>query len=332
MHRLGLTIPLDGQTLAQQRDQLGEVAASGFTDLWSAEASGADAFTPLVAAAVSHPGFRLGTAIVPAYTRSPGLMAMSAAALADVAQNEVVLGIGTSSDVIVEKWNGLTFRAPYQRVRDVATFVRRALTGERVDMDCDSFSIAGFRLDRVPQRQPKIMIAALRPGMLRLAGSVADGAIVNWLSPADVGRVAPYVRSGNPQAEIVARLFVIASQDVAAVRATARRAIAAYLNVPVYAKFHGWLGRGEQLAAMWQAWEAGDRAAALAAIPEGLIDDLFLYGSPAEISARIKDYVDAGVTTPVLAIMPAVAGGPAFAMSAGEIGRAYAKALSTQGR
>ena len=116
MHRLGLTIPLDGQTLAQQRDQLGEVAASGFTDLWSAEASGADAFTPLVAAAVSHPGFRLGTAIVPAYTRSPGLMAMSAAALADVAQNEVVLGIGTSSDVIVEKWNGLTFRAPYQRV------------------------------------------------------------------------------------------------------------------------------------------------------------------------------------------------------------------------
>ena len=86
------------------------------------------------------------------------------------------------------------------------------------------------------------------------------------------------------------------------------------------------------MAAMWQAWEAGDRAAALAAIPEGLIDDLFLYGSPAEISARIKDYVDAGVTTPVLAIMPAVAGGPAFAMSAGEIGRAYAKALSTQGR
>ncbi|MCP2317673.1 putative F420-dependent oxidoreductase, Rv3093c family [Nocardia amikacinitolerans] len=323
MSRLGLTIPLDTAPLARQREQLDDIEASGFTDLWSAEASGADAFTPLVAAAVSHPSFRFGTAIVPAYTRGPALMAMSAAALADVSQSEVVLGIGTSSDVIVEKWNGLRFHAPYQRVRDVATFLRRTLTGEKVDMVCESFSINGFRLDRVPQRQPKIMIAALRPGMLRLAGTVADGAIINWLSPTDVHQVTPHVLEANPQADIVARLFVVPSRDLAAVRATARRAIAAYLNVPVYAEFHRWLGRGEQLEPMWRAWQAGDRAAALAAIPDELIDELFLHGTPAEISARIKDYVDAGVTTPVLAIMPAAGEPPSSIASIAAIGRAY---------
>ncbi|MFE3002058.1 LLM class F420-dependent oxidoreductase [Nocardia sp. NPDC059246] len=323
MGRLGLTIPLDGIQLARQRDHLGEIETSGFSDLWSSEASGADAFTPLVGAAVSHPSFRLGTAIVPAYTRSPGLMAMSAAALADIAQGEVVLGIGTSSDVIVEKWNGLRFEAPYQRVRDVATFVRRALTGERVDMSCDSFSISGFRLDRAPRRQPKIMVAALRPGMLRLAGTVGDGAIVNWLSPADVRQVAPYVHAANPDAEIVARLFVIPSEDVTAVRAAARRAIAAYLNVPVYAEFHRWLGRGDQLAQMWRAWQAGERAAALAAIPDELIDELFLYGNPTEIASRVKDYADAGVTTPVLAVIPAAGGNYSSMASITAIGRAY---------
>ena len=195
MSRLGLSVPLDGLPLARQREPLDEIEAGGYSDLWSAEASGADAFTPLVAAAATHPSFRLGTAIVPAYTRSPGLMAMSVAALADVAQGEVALGIGTSSDVIVEKWNGLEFRAPYQRVRDVVTFVRRALTGERVDMACDTFTISGFRLDRVPHRQPKLLIAALRPGMLRLAGSASDGAIINWLSAADVTKVAPHVHT-----------------------------------------------------------------------------------------------------------------------------------------
>ncbi|MEU2257809.1 LLM class F420-dependent oxidoreductase [Nocardia xishanensis] len=323
MSGLGLTIPLDSTPLARQREQLDDIEASGFTDLWSAEASGADAFTPLVAASVSHPSFRLGTAIIPAYTRSPALMTMSAAALADVAQSEVVLGIGTSSEVIVEKWNGLRFHAPYQRARDVATFVRRALTGEKVDMACESFSISGFRLDRVPQRQLKIMIAALRPGMLRLAGTVADGAIINWLSPTDVHQVTPYVLEANPQADIVARLFVVPSRDLTVVRATARRAIAAYLNVPVYAEFHRWLGRGEQLEPMWRAWQAGDRAAALTAIPDELIDELFLYGTPAEISARIKDYVDAGVTTPVLAIMPAVGEPPSSIASVAAIGRAY---------
>ncbi|MCU1504509.1 MAG: luciferase-like, subgroup, partial [Ilumatobacteraceae bacterium] len=130
----GLSIPFDGVTLADHGSLFDAAAAAGFTDLWSMEVSGNDAFTPLAHAAITHPQFRLGTAIVPAFTRSPALIAMSAASLADLGPEEVLLGIGASSNVIVENWNGVPFVKPYQRVRDTAVFLRRALSGDKVDM------------------------------------------------------------------------------------------------------------------------------------------------------------------------------------------------------
>lgn len=300
----GLSIPMEGTTLREHHAIYDAAVEAGFTDLWSSEVNAADAFTPLVAAGTLHPNLRLGTAIVPAYTRSPALLAMSAASLADSTTGEVLLGIGTSSNVIVERWNGIPFEAPYQRVKDVMVFLRRALTGEKVDMECDSFTINGFRLGRVPDRAPTLVVAGLRPGMLKLAGRHSDGAILNWLSPGDVERVSEIVRDAHPDGtpEIVARLFVIPSTDIEQVRTIAKRQIAAYLNVPVYAEFHRWLGRTDMLQPMWDAWAAGDRPAALEAIPDHLVDDLFIHGSVEDCQARIDEYVAAGITTPALAI------------------------------
>jgi len=108
----------------------------------------------------------------------------------------------------------------------------------------------------------------------------------------------------GPGKEIVARIFVCPSEDTEAVRAGARRLVAAYLNVPVYAAFHEWLGRGELLEGMWSAWRAGDRRAALAAIPDAVVDALVLHGRPEDVRASVARYVEAGVTTPVLALVP----------------------------
>jgi probable F420-dependent oxidoreductase len=299
----GLTIPLGGVTIREHTKVLDILAGAGYTDVWSSEVNGNDAFTPLVAAVTSHPQFRVGTAIVPAYTRAPALLAMSAASLADAADGDVLLGIGSSSDVIVERWNGVPFVDPYQKVKDVVTFIDRALTGEPVTMDGSGFSIKGFRLGLIPKRRPKILIAALRPGMLRLAGRISDGAIINWLSATDVAKVVPYVQEGRDTApEIAARIFVICSTDIDAVRTAAKRSIAAYLNVGVYAQFHEWLGRGDVLEEMWKAWRSGDRKAALAAIPDYQVDELFVHGDPASCREQIAEYVKHGVTTPVLAV------------------------------
>lgn len=301
MDRFGITIPFDGVPLGAQREWLEECADLGYTDFWSSEANGTDGFTPLAMAAAWVPEVRLGTAIVPAFTRGPALMAQSVAAMAEAAPGRFAFGIGTSSDVIVERWNGIPFVDPYRRTQDMVRFLKQALTGEKVEGDFATISSRGFRLGRKPPEVPPILVAALRPGMLRLAGREGDGAIINWLSADDVTRVTPEVGEGK---EIVARLFVCPNPDADAVRAAGRFAISAYLNVPVYAAFHEWLGRGPRLQSMWDAWKAGDRKAAVGAISDDVVDELIIHGTPEECRDHIGRYVANGVTTPVLAIMP----------------------------
>jgi alkanesulfonate monooxygenase SsuD/methylene tetrahydromethanopterin reductase-like flavin-dependent oxidoreductase (luciferase family) len=136
--------------------------------------------------------------------------------------------------------------------------------------------------------------------MLRLAGREGDGAVINWLGAADVPKVVAEVGPGK---EIVARIFVFPTEDRKLALQVGRRMIAAYLNVPVYAAFHEWLGRGPELEGMWAAWQAGDRKAALEAIPESVVDDLVLNGSPAAVRQQVQAYLDAGVTTSALAVV-----------------------------
>lgn len=300
MSRWGLTIPLTGVPLARHREVLEGLEDLGYTDLWSAEASGHDAFTPLALASQWAPGARLGPAIVPVYTRGPGLLAQQAATLADLAPGRFVLGIGTSSPVIVERWNGIPFTEPYQRVRDTLRFLRRALAGEKVTDE--ALGVTGFRLESPPDTPPPIMLAALRPGMLHLAAREADGAITNWLAPEDVRKVRAEL---GGEKELVARIFVCPTSDAAEARALGRWLIAAYLTVPVYAAFHEWLGRGPRLAAMNEAWAAGDRKAALNAVPDDVVDDLLVHGPPEACRERVREYVENGLDTPVLALLPA---------------------------
>ena len=304
--RYGMTIPFDGVPLAAQRDWIVELEELGYTDAWSSEANGADGFTPLALTSAWAPSLRLGVAIIPAFTRGPALMAQSVATLAEAAPGRFAFGIGTSSNVIVERWNGIPFDKPYQRTRDMVRFLRTALANEKVDEQYETFTVKGFKLGRQLDEPPKILIAALREQMLKLAGRESDGAIINWLSADDVKQVAPIVQQagGGEAKEIVARIFVCPSEDADTVRNMGRFAIAAYLNVPVYAAFHEWLGRGEMLTPMWEAWKAGDRKQALAEIPDELVDQIIVHGSPAACREHIQRYVDNGVTTPALAILP----------------------------
>jgi probable F420-dependent oxidoreductase len=230
-------------------------------------------------------------------------MAQSVASLADAAPGRFVMGIGSSSDVIVERWNGISFEEPYQQVRDMVRFLRMALAGQKVDQEFDRFRVRGFRLGVKVEQTPPILIAALREGMLRLAGKEGDGAILNWLSAEDVKQVVPHVHAGGEGKEIAARIFVLPVEDRSVALAMGRRAVAAYLNVPVYAAFHEWLGRGDQLAGMWKHWREGDRNAALEAIPEEVVDAVIVNGSPEACREHIQRYVENGVHTPALAIL-----------------------------
>jgi probable F420-dependent oxidoreductase len=302
--RWGMTVPLGGVPLADHAAVFARLADAGFTDVWSSEASGTDAFTPLALAAAWEPRLRLGTAVTPVFTRGPGLLAMSVAALAETAPGRVQLGIGASSPVVVGDWNAIEFAEPYARTRDMLRFLRTALAGETVDHDYGTFAVRRFRLERPPATPPPILLAALRPGMLRLAATEADGVILNWLAADDVPTALAETKGAGPGFEVAARIFVCPTEDAGHARRTGKRLIAAYLTVPAYAAFHRWLGRESVLAPMWHAWASGDRKAALAAIPDEVVDELIVHGSPAQCRAQVQAYADAGVTVPVMALLP----------------------------
>ncbi len=309
--RYGMTIPLPGIPLAEHQPWLREIVDLGYTDLWTMETDGLDAFTPLACAAAWAPELRLGTAIASVFTRGPGLLAQTAAALAEAAPGRFVLGLGSSSEAMVSGWNDMPFAEPYYRVRDCLRFLRRALGGERVDASFRTFETHGFTLARAPAVVPPIYLAALRPDMLRLAGREADGALLGLVAARDIPQLARVVADGAVKSQRVAappdlvlRLGVFPTDDAERVRAHCRRLIAAYLNVPAYAAMHEWLGRGDELRPLWDAWQRGDRKAAVAAIPDQLVDALFVHGRPEACREQIEGFVAAGVSTPVLSITP----------------------------
>ncbi len=301
--RWSLSVPLEGFSLAEHVDIAREAAQAGYTDAWSMEVDGVDCFTPLAPLAQTTE-LRLGTALANVYTRGPATLALSAAGLAELAPNRFCLGIGAGSHPIVEFWNGGTFARPAVRVREMLAFLRQAFTGERVTFEGETFSVTGFRCSRPPQTPIPIHLGALKPLMLRIAGQYADGAIINWLSAADVKKSVAVVREAAQAAgrhpdevEITARIFISVDPPGPAVETGIRRHINTYLNVPVYKAFHEWLGRTELLGPMWEAWAGGDRRAAVAAVPPEVMQDLFIQGTPEEMQAHIQRYLENGVDT-----------------------------------
>src|SRR5512133_3909105 len=148
--RWGLTVPLPALPLAGHREHIERAEAAGYTDLWSGETAGPDGFTPLALAAAWTERVRLGTGVVGVFTRGPALLAQQAAALADLSGGRFALGIGASSDRIVEGWNGMPFEKPLSKMSETIDFLRTALSGER--------AAGGFKLERAPEQRMPIIV------------------------------------------------------------------------------------------------------------------------------------------------------------------------------
>jgi probable F420-dependent oxidoreductase len=309
VQRWGLTFPLDGVPLAAHRDVLREAESLGYSDAWTSEVDGLDAFTPVALGAAWTDGLRFGTAIASVFTRGPALLAQTALAVAEVADGRFCLGIGSSSPAIVQNWNGIDFEQPYTRVRETLAFLRAVFSGERAASE--ALGVRGFRMGRRFAPPPPVFVAALQRRMLQLAGSAGDGVIINWLSPDDVPKVVRVAKEAaraagrDPDAlEVVCRIFVVPAANEDVVRLIARRAIAGYMTTPVYSAFQAWLGRGEALRPMQEAWASGDRQAATGLVPDEVIDALFVHGDRQTCLDKIESYVRAGVTVPVLNLTP----------------------------
>jgi probable F420-dependent oxidoreductase len=310
--RLGVTLPLEGLELYQHRAAIERLSTAGYVDLWSGEVNGIDGLSQLALYAGWNDHVGIACGVVNAFTRPPALLAMSAAAMGELAPGRARFGIGAGSDVIVHNWNGIPFETPYTRVSEALEFVQAALRGERSEGEYKTFASRGFKLSRIPATPPLLLVAALGPRMLKLAASRADGVVLNFLSAGDLDRihdVTDNVKREEAPLEVSARVFVVPGDDRSA-EIAARRHIAGYLTVPVYAQYQRWLGRERELTPLWDAWAAGDRKRAVDVIPQEVVDDLVLYGSPRDCASGIRRYMNQGLDALTVGLMPAAGTDP----------------------
>ena len=286
-----MTIPFSGVPLHELGPLVRQIDEAGYDSVWSAESTEFDGFTPLVVAAEHSTRLRLATGIVNVYTRGPAILAQSAAAVASISDGRFVLGLGASSNVIVEQWNGIPFRRPLAKVEETVEYLRTVLAGER--------GAGGFKLASPPAEPVPIVLAALRDRMLGLAARIADGVFTNFLP---LSRAAQVVDAfARPEKELACRFFSIHGPEDEAL-AAAKRIFVAYATVPVYAEFFRWLGFGGEIDPVVEAWDAGDRKRALELAPEALVREVFLLGPVAAQRKRLEEFESAGITTAVLAL------------------------------
>src|SRR5438477_4673923 len=302
--RLGASLPLPPD-LAMCRRVAERAEALGYESIWIADTgAGPDAFVVAATAALATRRVRIGTAVVPIYTRALPVLAAGAGSCAQLMPGRpFVLGLGVSSETIVDAWGGVPYRRPLTRMRETVGAVRRMLAGERVAFEGKTVRTRGFRLVSPPPAPVPIYVGALMPPMLELAGEVADGVVLNFMPVDAVPRMLAHVRAGAERAgrdpatlEVVARFQTVVTDDVPAARDAIRQMMGPYFATSVYNRFVAWCGFADEARAIDAAWRAKGRTGNVAALTRARIHPLVTLGPAEPCRARLAGVAAAGVT------------------------------------
>ena len=304
---LAVSLPIVGMPLHETPDLIRDAQQWGYSAVWASEVAGPDFATVL--GAVSTVGdMDLGVAVVPVQTRSPWLLAATAVSLSHLTNGRFTLGVGTSSEVIVRQWSGVAFDRPLAQLRETVGVLREILSGERVNHDGDFVTTSGYRLFAPPPAPVPIVVGALNERSLRQAGEIGDGVALNQVAAEDVPAMLDQWRAGAEAAgrstdglPVVDRLFCLVTDQPAEAREFLRSFFAPYVATSVYNKFYRAHGFEQEADAVLEAMKQRDRKAAAAAVSDRLLDAVTAIGDGDQVAARVQDYIDAGVTVPVIA-------------------------------
>jgi len=281
--------------------------ANGYSDAWFGDGGAPDALTTAAALGGVTRTIRIGVAVTPVYTRTPAVLAATANALGQILPGRFVMGLGSSSQTMMNGWHGIPLEKPVTRVKNTAIMVRSMLKGEKSDFDLDVLHSHGYRQFPM-QDPPPIYLAALRPKMIETATEYGDGVIFNLWPKGALPKMMQHVRIAaercgkNPEEiEIVNRAMVCVTDDKQQARDRFRAAFAPYYATPVYNKFLAWAGYSEAAATINEGWAAKDRAKTSGALSDELIDEIAVIGDADECRARIQSDAEGGIHTHIIA-------------------------------
>jgi 5,10-methylenetetrahydromethanopterin reductase len=285
-----------------------EAEALGYSSLWVPEVSGPDALVALGALAVQTQTIELATGVVPIQIRTPAVLGTAFLTLNELSEGRAIAGLGVSSPIIVERWHGASYRKPLTAMRECVEIMRQLFRDGRAKFDGTVYK-AELRL-RMPIQQtraPRIYLAGLNPPMLRLAGEIADGVLLNYSPPEAVTEQLAVVRDaaracGRNPAELDYAVFarMCVTDEIEAARMAFKRELATYAFVEAYQKMFARLGMGQEMAEVRRLWQLGQREQAPSALSDAFVDKLGSFG-PAE---RARDFIArfraVGITHPVV--------------------------------
>ncbi len=290
---------------AQLADEL------GYESFWVPEAWGYDIFPVLAEMATKTKRIKLGTAIVNVFSRSPGLIAMSAATVDEISEGRFILGIGTSGARVIEGFHGRPFEKPLTQTRDVIRVVRTLLSGGKLsDAGAENAKYRPFTLEMTPTRKSvPIYVAALRQKAIESIGELADGWIPTFwpyerLAEGRAWIAAGAARAGRDPAAIVTAPFTtVLPLGLEAGGMMARKIIAFYIGgmgdyyIELLSRF-GFADDCKKIAALYQ--DKATRALAAAAVPDAIVEALTISGDPAHCIEELRRRRSFGIDLPIL--------------------------------
>ena len=281
----------------------------GYGEVWMTEGVGRDSLTQLTAIAAVTSRIGLGTGILPMFSRTPLITAMSSAGLAAVSDGRFILGLGVGNRPATEDGHGVAFSQPMEHLSDLIHIVRGLLQGEEVSHDGKAITVSKASLGHAaPTGKVPIYIAALGPRMLRLAGAIADGVLLSWTATSYLEQAIQLVRGGAVKAgrdpsevEISGYLRVAMTDDLDAGRASLQREIARYAGGSHYRSYFRNTGFDAEMAGTQTARGHSDNPAMAAVISKNMQSELGVVG-PAEVCwTRIEKLRGMGLTKLVIA-------------------------------
>jgi len=294
-----LSLP-ENITLAQQAE------ARGFGSVWTAYYQN-EAVVEMAVYSRATERITIGSAIIPIYIYSPAVLAMTAASLAQRAPGRIILGLGTSIDLIIDRWHGRKRAQPLRAIEENVDVIRALLRGETTTFEGKTLTIDRFSLD-APSSGPnvRIYIAALGPKMLATSGRIADGTLLNGAPFSHYPKIRAAIDAGagdrdfRPEIAGDLRIGLGTGSQAKRIRERLREKMAIYVQMPPYNRFFTEAGYPEQAKAIKAAWDRGDRERAVRALDDDMLDEMVIVGDEATVQERLRHVIDQGLDTPML--------------------------------
>lgn len=330
MIKMGLMLGYSGKTIQLPLELVKQAEALGYDSVWTAEAYGSDAVTPATWLLANTERIKVGTCIMQMPARTPAMAAMTAMTLTQLSNNRFIVGLGASGPQVVEGWHGVPYGKPITRTKEYIQIMRKIMQREGpVEFDGKMYQMPargegatglGKPLKSILQGDPDIPIytASVTPAGLACAAEVADGVFPIWMSPERFDALEPHLQKGFDKAgngkslkdfDVAPGVAVMLGDDIEALRMPIKQHMALYIGgmgakgKNFYTTYATAMGFGEAAETIQDLYLAGDKEAAVAAVPDQLVDEVCLIGSEAQIRERAEVWKDASEKGQVTTMM-----------------------------